>query len=160
MLATYVKHRIPTSYVDVTFVRCWIGKRQLDTAMQHLADHFEFNIRWKPFLLNTFLPEQGIPVVDYFKLKFGEAAAARFMSGSSPLSMQARDLVSTILVVTVEEVASQKAIPKFYSCRLAVVSRTRHFAWAGRRAGKVKGGGSKRRQFSGCIGMSTSSISA
>lgn len=66
----------------------------MDTTIKHMAEDFEFHVRWKPFLLNSFLPEQGIPVVDYFKLKFGEEAAARFMSGSSPLSMQARDLVS------------------------------------------------------------------
>lgn len=74
--------------------RCWIGKKQLDTTIEHLSEDFEFHVKWKPFLLNSFLPEQGIPVVDYFKLKFGEEAAARFMSGSSPLSLQARDLVS------------------------------------------------------------------
>jgi predicted DsbA family dithiol-disulfide isomerase len=73
--------------------RCWVGKKQLDTAMNHLSGDFEFHVQWKPFLLNSFIPEQGIPVVDYFKLKFGEEAAARFMSGSSPLSMQARTLV-------------------------------------------------------------------
>ena len=62
--------------------------------MQHLADDFEFHIKWKPFLLNSFVPEQGIPVVDYFRMKFGEEAAARFMSGSSPVSIQGRSLVS------------------------------------------------------------------
>ena len=62
--------------------------------MKHLADDFEFQVRWKPFLLNPFLPEQGIPVVEYFKMKFGEQAAARFLSGSSPVSVQGRSLVS------------------------------------------------------------------
>ena len=61
--------------------------------MKHLEGDFDFHVRWKPFLLNSFIPEQGIPVVDYFKLKFGEEAAARFMSGSSPLSLQAKELV-------------------------------------------------------------------
>ena len=71
-----------------------MGKKQLDTAMKHLSDDFEFHVRWKPFLLNSFLPEQGIPLADYFNLKYGEEVAARFMSASSPLAMQARALVS------------------------------------------------------------------
>ena len=76
--------------------RCWIGKKHLDTAMQHLADDFEFHIRWKPFLLNPFLPEQGIPIMDYLRLKFGDEAAAQFLSGSSPVATQGRSLVSSI----------------------------------------------------------------
>ena len=62
--------------------------------MQHLADDFEFHVHWKPFLLNPFLPEQGIPIMDYLQLKFGNEAAARFLSGSSPVVMQGRNLVS------------------------------------------------------------------
>lgn len=66
----------------------------MDTAIKHLADDFEFHVKWKPFLLNSFLPEGGIPVVDYFKLKFGEEAAAKFLSGATPVSAQAKSLVS------------------------------------------------------------------
>lgn len=71
-----------------------MGKKQLDATMKHLSDDFEFHVRWKPFLLNSFLPEQGIPLADYFNLKYGEKVASQFMSESSPLAVQARALVS------------------------------------------------------------------
>lgn len=61
--------------------------------MQHLSDDFAFNIRWKPFLLNPFVPEQGIPLMDYLRLKFGDEGAERFMSKSSPLIVQGESLV-------------------------------------------------------------------
>ena len=47
--------------------RCWIGKRHLDTAVQKLSQDFEFNIHWKPFLLNPHVPEEGVPLVDYLR---------------------------------------------------------------------------------------------
>ena len=78
-------------------LRCWIGKRSLDTAISHLKDDFEFNIHWKPFLLNPVMPEEGIPLMDYFRVKFGEEAAQRFVSGNSPVSQRGRELVQPLL---------------------------------------------------------------
>ena len=76
--------------------RCWIGKKHLDTAMQHLNDDFEFNVHWKPFMLNPYMPEEGMPIVDYLRLKFGDEAAERFISGSSPVSQQGKAAVSLV----------------------------------------------------------------
>ena len=61
--------------------------------MQHLSDDFEFNIKWKPFLLNPYMPEEGMPIMDYLKLKFGDEAAERFVSGSSPVTQQGKAAV-------------------------------------------------------------------
>ena len=79
--------------IDYPNIRCWIGKRSLDTAINHLKDEFEFNIRWKPFLLNPVMPDEGIPLMDYCRAKFGEVAAQRFMSENSPISQRGRELV-------------------------------------------------------------------
>ncbi len=62
--------------------------------MNHLAGDFEFNIHWKPFLLNPNMPDEGIPIVDYCRMKFGEEAAQRFLSGNSAVSQRGRELVS------------------------------------------------------------------
>ena len=65
--------------------------------MQHLGDNFEFNIKWKPFLLNPYMPEEGMPILDYLKLKFGAEAAERFVSGSSPVTRQGKAAVRCVL---------------------------------------------------------------
>ena len=65
--------------------------------MDHLKDDFEFNVHWKPFLLNPVIPEEGIPAMDYFRLKFGEEAAQRFVSGNSPVTLRGRELVGHCL---------------------------------------------------------------
>ncbi len=82
-----------SSFIGTVLFRCWIGKKYLDTAMQHLDDDFQFNVRWKPFQLNPFLPDDGIPLLDYCRLKFGEEAAKRMLSDSSPIAAQGRQLV-------------------------------------------------------------------
>ena len=40
-----------------------------------------FEIRWLPFALNPYLPEEGMPFRDYATMKFGEGAVERFTSG-------------------------------------------------------------------------------
>lgn len=62
--------------------------------MEHLKSDFLFNVHWKPFLLNPILPDHGIPMVDYCRLKFGEEGAQRILSQSSPIATQGRVLVS------------------------------------------------------------------
>ncbi len=67
--------------------------------MDHLKDDFEFNVHWKPFLLNPVMPEEGVPAMDYFRLKFGEEAAQRFVSGNSPVTLRGRELVGHSLTL-------------------------------------------------------------
>lgn len=68
--------------------------------MQHLSDDFEFKVHWKPFMLNPYMPEEGMPIMDYFRLKFGDEAAERFVSGSSPVSQQGKAAVSLVWIYT------------------------------------------------------------
>ena len=66
--------------------------------MNHLKDDFEFHVRWRPFLLNPFIPDgESIPMMDYLRLKFGDEAAQRFVSGNSPVSQRGKELVSTCM---------------------------------------------------------------
>lgn len=81
-------------YLVINYCRCWIGKKHLDTAIKHLEDDFEFQISWKPFLLNPYMPDEGMPLREYCRLKFGDEAAERFLSGSSPVAQQGKRVVS------------------------------------------------------------------
>ena len=49
---------------------CYIGKTQLDAALEKVGDH-PFEIEWHPFQLNPDMPEQGMDRREYLERKFG-----------------------------------------------------------------------------------------
>ncbi|TVP73443.1 MAG: DsbA family oxidoreductase [Rhodobacteraceae bacterium] len=49
---------------------CYIGKAQLDRALESRPEH-PFHIRWHPFQLNPDMPPEGMARDDYLALKFG-----------------------------------------------------------------------------------------
>jgi predicted DsbA family dithiol-disulfide isomerase len=51
---------------------CWVGKRNMELA---LKEHPEINaeINWMPFFLARNLPEEGMPVKDYYVRNYGDA---------------------------------------------------------------------------------------
>ena len=49
---------------------CYIGKAQLDRALEAAADH-PFEIEWHPFQLNPDMPEDGMDRRTYLETKFG-----------------------------------------------------------------------------------------
>ena len=49
---------------------CYIGKTELDRALERNADH-PFLIEWHPFQLNPDMPKGGMDRVEYLELKFG-----------------------------------------------------------------------------------------
>lgn len=50
---------------------CYIGKANLDRALEAHADH-PFRIEWHPFQLNPDMPAEGVNKHDYLAAKFGE----------------------------------------------------------------------------------------
>ncbi|MFZ9198717.1 MAG: DsbA family oxidoreductase [Paracoccaceae bacterium] len=50
---------------------CYIGKANLDRALEAHADH-PFRIEWHPFQLNPDMPAEGVGKHDYLAAKFGE----------------------------------------------------------------------------------------
>ena len=50
---------------------CYIGKANLDRALEAHADH-PFRIEWHPFQLNPDMPAEGVDKYDYLAAKFGE----------------------------------------------------------------------------------------
>lgn len=49
---------------------CYIGKTQLDAALQDIPDH-PFIIEWHPFQLNPDMPSSGMDRREYLETKFG-----------------------------------------------------------------------------------------
>jgi predicted DsbA family dithiol-disulfide isomerase len=62
---------------DVVCPWCYVGKAQLDKALQQFASTYPDQpapqVRYLPFQLNPQLPEQGIERTEYLKGKFGNA---------------------------------------------------------------------------------------
>ncbi len=57
---------------------CWIGKRNLDAALEALAaEGLHFAVRWRPFQLNPDMPEEGVVRAIYRTQKFGSEARGR-----------------------------------------------------------------------------------
>ncbi|BAF12527.2 Os03g0598900 [Oryza sativa Japonica Group] len=60
---------------------CFVGKKNLEKAMEQNKDKFDFEVRWHPFFLNPNAPKEGIKKSDYYRMKFGpiqfEHATAR-----------------------------------------------------------------------------------
>eukprot|EP00741_Cyanophora_paradoxa_P001354 tig00000480_g1310.t1 len=51
---------------------CYVGKRNLDTALKKLkSDGYEFQIRWRPFQLNPTTPKEGYDKMEYLRKKYG-----------------------------------------------------------------------------------------
>lgn len=57
---------------------CWIGKRNLETALAGLAaEGLRFKVRWRPYQLNPDMPEEGVERAVYRAAKFGSAERGR-----------------------------------------------------------------------------------
>ncbi|MFN7223552.1 MAG: DsbA family oxidoreductase [Paracoccaceae bacterium] len=54
---------------------CYIGKANLDRALESAPDH-PFDIEWHPFQLNPGMPEAGVDRAEYLEAKFGGKAKA------------------------------------------------------------------------------------
>ncbi|NEX45017.1 DsbA family oxidoreductase [Pseudotabrizicola algicola] len=54
---------------------CYIGKANLDRALEAAPDH-PFEIEWHPFQLNPGMPPEGVDRAEYLEAKFGGKAKA------------------------------------------------------------------------------------
>lgn len=63
---------------DVICPWCYIGKRQLERALDSLArDGLRFTVHWNPFQLNPGLPKEGTDRASYRTWKFGSLEKSR-----------------------------------------------------------------------------------
>jgi predicted DsbA family dithiol-disulfide isomerase len=50
---------------------CFVGKKNLEKALDLSKDRYEFEIRWHPYFLNPSAPKEGVSKKDCYKEKFG-----------------------------------------------------------------------------------------
>ena len=65
---------------DVMCPWCYIGKTNLDSAIEQLND-IDVEVRWRPYQLDGTLPKEGISRADYLNNKFGGEAGAKEVYG-------------------------------------------------------------------------------
>lgn len=65
---------------DVVCPWCYIGKHRLERALELVQD-VPFEVRWRPFFLNPWVPREGISREDYLTKKFGSVEAYKNISG-------------------------------------------------------------------------------
>jgi predicted DsbA family dithiol-disulfide isomerase len=61
---------------DVVCPWCYIGKRQLEAALERMPADARPTVRWHPFQLNPDLPAEGVDRRSYLEQKFGGAERA------------------------------------------------------------------------------------
>lgn len=65
---------------DVVCPWCYIGKKEIEMAMDQLKDDFHFDVQYLPFELAPDMPEEGANFRDYIGSKFGDWN--RFLEGT------------------------------------------------------------------------------
>ncbi|KAH7439684.1 hypothetical protein KP509_04G072200 [Ceratopteris richardii] len=55
---------------------CFVGKRNLEKAMDASKDKFAFEVWWHPFFLNPNADTKGVDKLEYYNNKFGKERAA------------------------------------------------------------------------------------
>ena len=60
-------------FADPVCPWCYVGKANLDRALESAADH-PFIVQWHPFQLNPDMPREGVPKREWLEEKFGGAA--------------------------------------------------------------------------------------
>lgn len=63
---------------DVACPWCYIGKKNLENALQQLPNQ-AVEINWHPFQLDPTIPEEGISREEYFTKKFGDSDRVQVM---------------------------------------------------------------------------------
>lgn len=58
-------------YSDVICPWCYVGKRRLERALQHVGDTVKTYVAWRPFQLNLTMPKDGMDRTAYLEAKFG-----------------------------------------------------------------------------------------
>lgn len=65
---------------DVVCPWCYIGKKEIESAMDQLKDEFHFDVQYLPFELAPDMPEEGANFREYIGGKFGDWN--RFLEGT------------------------------------------------------------------------------
>ncbi|MDE2243819.1 MAG: DsbA family oxidoreductase, partial [Bradyrhizobium sp.] len=65
---------------DVVCPWCYIGKRRIENALALVPD-VAVEVNWRPFLLNSWVPREGVSRDEYLTTKFGSPEAYKAIAG-------------------------------------------------------------------------------
>ncbi|VVB09203.1 unnamed protein product [Arabis nemorensis] len=57
---------------------CFVGKKNLDKAIDASKDEYNFEIRWRPFFLDASAPKEGVSKKEFYRKKFGSRCEGLF----------------------------------------------------------------------------------
>uniref|UniRef100_A0A1J3FIJ5 Uncharacterized protein YwbO n=1 Tax=Noccaea caerulescens TaxID=107243 RepID=A0A1J3FIJ5_NOCCA len=57
---------------------CFVGKKNLDKAIDASKDQYNFEIRWHPFFLDASAPKEGVNKKEFYQKKFGNRCEGMF----------------------------------------------------------------------------------
>ena len=78
MLAPMSENPIIVDIVsDIVCPWCWLGKQYFDEALK-AAPEIDVTVNWRPYMLDTGIPEAGIPYTKYMQQKFGTGRSDKF----------------------------------------------------------------------------------
>lgn len=78
-------------YSDVVCPWCYIGKRRLERALEHMSE-VRARVLWRPFQLNPTMPQAGMDRTTYLEAKFGSLDAFRPMEEQMLAAGAAEDI--------------------------------------------------------------------
>eukprot|EP00262_Sarcandra_glabra_P020985 TRINITY_DN8565_c0_g1_i1.p1 TRINITY_DN8565_c0_g1~~TRINITY_DN8565_c0_g1_i1.p1 ORF type:complete len:216 (+),score=35.96 TRINITY_DN8565_c0_g1_i1:124-771(+) len=64
---------------------CFVGKKNLNKAMESSKDVYNFEVRWHPYFLDPSAPKEGVKKSEFYKKKFGADQSERMMSRMSEI---------------------------------------------------------------------------
>ncbi|KAJ0963527.1 hypothetical protein J5N97_028649 [Dioscorea zingiberensis] len=59
---------------------CFVGKKNIEKAMDLVKDQFDFEVRWHPYFLNPSAPKEGIKKSEHYNQKFGVEKSKSILS--------------------------------------------------------------------------------
>ncbi|KAJ0980146.1 hypothetical protein J5N97_008401 [Dioscorea zingiberensis] len=59
---------------------CFVGKNNLEKAMDQMKDQFDFEVRWHPFFLDPSAPKEGVRKSEFYEQKFGAHQYGQMLS--------------------------------------------------------------------------------
>ncbi|XP_010450854.1 PREDICTED: uncharacterized protein LOC104732947 [Camelina sativa] len=57
---------------------CFVGKKNLDKAIDASKDRYNFEIRWRPFFLDPSAPKEGVSKKEFYRQKYGNRYEGMF----------------------------------------------------------------------------------
>ncbi len=97
-------------YSDVICPWCYVGKRRLERALQHLDGVIATKVAWRPFQLNPGMPLEGMDRTAYLEAKFGSREVYRRLEEQVRTAEEHLEFAFDRITVTPNTLAAHRLI--------------------------------------------------